>query len=488
MSDVSFDQVTFAYRPQDGLEPGESVTALTCVSHDFPRGSATLLTGPSGCGKSTLLRLANGLIPHVTHGHLTGRVTVDGLDPSRHRLVDVGRRTATIFQNPRNQFFAATVGEELAFARQQAGEPLEVIRAAVAQAAQTLGMSAWLSRSLHQMSGGELQRVACGTALTSPATIVLFDEPTSNLSTESIAEIARIMRLMKQAGATLIIAEHRVYFLRDIVDTVLTMDAGRIERVWDAEEFFSLGDDERRHRGIRTLVPPCLEARETDPTGPPRCGLTLSNVTFSYGKRKVLDIPHLNLPAGTVSAIMGANGVGKSTLCRIVTGLAEAGRHASITWNGREVNRRARLAMSSFVMQDVHRQLFSASVTDEVMVGTRSRPGADVTALLSRLGLSDLADRHPMSLSGGQKQRLVIASALADDACVVVFDEPTSGVDQRHLVDIVALIRSLARSGVAVVVVSHDLEFVNACADHVVTLDGPHPSKVRTSTLRRDSM
>ncbi len=472
MMAVQFDDVSFAYQVS-GLAAAEAeygTPILSGFQHAFEPGTLTLIVGPSGSGKSTALRLINGLIPHINSGKVTGKVTVAGLDVATSELAELGQHTATVFQNPRNQFFAATVGEELAFARQQAGEPREEIMSRVQQVAQRIGLAGWLERSLHQLSGGELQRVACGTMLTSPAGIFLFDEPTSNLSGEAIEDIATIIRQMKADGATIIVAEHRLYFLRELVDTVITVDKGRIDRVWAAEEFYALSDQQRREFGLRTLTPPRLAPTRSQPATEVTEGLELRGVRFSYGSRRILDIDQLAFPAGQVTALLGANGIGKTTLCRVITGLAQAERGGTISWRGKPQSAKQRLAMSSLVMQDVHRQLFAASVREEVTTGTKSRSDVDVTQILTQLDLSEHAEDHPMSLSGGQKQRLVIASAVADKANVVIFDEPTSGVDYRHLTQITERVREVAAGGAAVIVVSHDLEFVNECADRVVWL------------------
>ena len=91
-------------------------------------------------------------------------------------------------------------------------------------------------------------------------------------------------------------------------------------------------------------------------------------------------------------------------------------------------------------------------------------------ALLGDLGLQGLSERHPMTLSGGQKQRLVIANALASQAELYVFDEPTSGVDYQHLLSISSQIRSLAAKDKAILIISHDLEFINEVADYQLLL------------------
>ena len=202
-------------------------------------------------------------------------------------------------------------------------------------------------------------------------------------------------------------------------------------------------------------------------------GLTVENLRFAYpcGPR-ILDLPELTFPAGVVTAIAGENGVGKTTLARLICGLEKLPPAATITLDGTRLRAKARLRRCGMVMQDVRRQLFSASAAEEVRLGLQLSDD-DVRQLLARLDLAELADRHPLSLSGGQAQRLVVAALVAAGDDVVIFDEPTSGVDYEHLCLIADLLRELARQGRVVVVITHDAELVDACADHIITLTRP---------------
>ena len=169
-------------------------------------------------------------------------------------------------------------------------------------------------------------------------------------------------------------------------------------------------------------------------------------------------LPRLaSLDAPLLAVVGGSTGAGKSTLTRVLVGLERAS--GVIRLDGRVLRAKERTRLGYVVMQDVHRQLFAESVSQEA-----SAPQ------LERLDLAGLAERHPLSLSGGQKQRLVIATAVDQDARVIVLDEPTSGVDYRHLLTIAAELRSLADEGRVVVVISHDIEFLNECADHVIEI------------------
>lgn len=468
MSTVETRSAGFAYQaPQAMNQP--PVTALHDLSLNLPPGSATLITGASGSGKSTALRLLNGLVPHLTGGELSGEVIVAGRNTRETPLHELGQVTGTVFQNPRTQFFTATTLEELAFALENAGTPAPEIEARVVAAARKAGISHLLHRALTELSGGELQLIACACVLATDAGILLLDEPTSNLSPDAIDGLRRLLFDLKASGLTLVIAEHRLHFLNGLVDTVVHLDHGRLVSVAPAAEFFAMTDADRRAAGLRTLAPPRLARADValpDPVG----GLAVRGLKFSYqAGRPVLDIASLTFPAGSVSALCGPNGAGKTTLARVLTGLAAQGA-GEILLDGHATSQKQRQTASALVMQDVHRQLFGESVAAEVTLGLPPGARVEVPALLEELGLLDLADRHPMSLSGGQKQRLVVAAALASGARVYVFDEPTSGVDYRHLQAVSARIRSLAAAGHVVIVISHDPEFLAECADLIITI------------------
>lgn len=174
-----------------------------------------------------------------------------------------------------------------------------------------------------------------------------------------------------------------------------------------------------------------------------RAGLSVENLHFSYGQQRVLTIPHLSFPRGRVTAVIGENGVGKTTLVRLLCGLAspDAGQ---IRWEGQKMNASRLNGLCALVMQDVHRQLFARSVDEELSVGNGTISPERRAELLEAADLTQCSDRHPLSLSGGQKQRLVIAAAAAVERDVIIFDEPTSGVDARHLTRISQQMRHLA--------------------------------------------
>ena len=320
----------------------------------------------------------------------------------------------------------------------------------------------------------------------------LFDEPTSNLSPESVNLLRDVLLDLRASGATMVIAEHRLSYLRDVVDRVILLDGGRIVREMPAARLWAMSERERINLGLRALHPVesahpalILHAREAPSDqdvqmsgvgarrdAPPSTsgGLTVEDLSFSYGSHRVLDIPRLDLPRGRVTALVGPNGAGKSTLTRVLVGLERA--KGTIRLDGRALRAKERTRLGYVVMQDVHRQLFGAEVREELALGVPPEELTDgrVERTLSDHGLADVADRHPMSLSGGQKQRLVIAAARMVDKEIYIFDEPSSGLDYRHLRSTARTIRDLAEADKVVVVVTHDEELLTACADRVVQM------------------
>ncbi len=459
---------------------------LDDVDMDVTPGALTLVCGASGSGKSTVLRLLNGLIPNFHEGELSGRVLIDDEDVSSAPIERSGLRTATVFQNPASQFFTTTVADELAFAPQNYQVPAQEIRRRRADALEELGITDLAGRDLRGLSGGQTQKVACAQALAQQTPVILLDEPTSNLDPRAIDDVRATIGRLKAAGRTLVVAEHRIYFLRGLVDEAVIMGQGRVVHRMAGEELWRIGEARRKELGLRALERPRLAVRPAglaaiaggpggrpgaedaaedavgngavdadDAAGDGADGLLIENLQVERSGRLVLDIPRLFFPAGAVTGVVGANGVGKTTLARAVCRLQRARRGARMSLGGREL----RSGRAFLVMQDVHRQLFTESVSQEA-----SAPQ------LERLDLAALADRHPLSLSGGQKQRLVIATAIDQDARVLILDEPTSGVDHRHLVAIAAELRDLAREGRVVIVISHDVEFLNECADRVIDM------------------
>ena len=472
---------------------GDRVEALKDVELSADAGSLTLVCGASGCGKSTLMKALTGLVPQMTPGELDGVVRINGRNLADVALTDVGHLCSSVFQNPRTQFFCDTVAEELAFCGENYGRERATLRQQSERAAKLMGISHLMERKLTTLSGGQLQKVALACALASGAPVLLADEPTSNLDPAAISEVRAALKVLKEQGLTIVVVEHRLHFLRGLADQVLLMESGRVTRRWNGAEFFSMGQAQRRSLGLRTLVDPgppetwvgqVQAGRQEKQVGlqekqagrqenreatPSQVRLSCRGLSFAYGASPVFEGLDADFPAGQITCIAGANGVGKTTLVRVLCGLA-APSSGSISLDGVPASRKTRRSACALVMQDTGRQLFSDTLAGELTIGASHASGQSGEQLLADFDLANLGERHPLSLSGGQKQRLVIAAARATGRPIVILDEPTSGVDARHLDSITATLRRIADEGAAVVVVTHDGEFAAACADRLITL------------------
>ena len=482
MSVLSLRDVTYTY-------PGTFAPAIADVTLEIGPGELVVLAGGSGSGKSTLLRAANGLVPHFHGGAFAGRAIVAGMDTRDHGPGALAAAVGTLFQDPETQVVMGTVRAELALPLENQGEAPAAVARAVEEAALALGIAHLLDRPTAELSGGELQRVALGAALAGRPKLILLDEPTSQLDPVAGDElIALLRRLNEDFDAAIVIAEHRLERCLGFADRAIAMRGGRV--VCDAApaEFLAWACDaapELATPGARLLsglgLAPVAGVKAARSALRAR-GLLPDVEPFAAGapdrrerkSRRRAEDPALELdrvwheidrgPAilrgisvqvgpGERVALMGRNGAGKSTLLRHAAGLMRPTRG--------KVRSSGRVAL---LLQNPTNYLVHERVALEAS-----------PAALATVGLGDpsLADRHPRDLSGGEKQRLALAIVL-DGAggpgytpAVVCLDEPTRGMDRRRKHELAALLREL---DAAVLVATHDPEFVAAFAGRVVLL------------------
>ena len=460
---IEFQDVSFSYT--DSPEG--------CLKHidlTIPDGQCVLLCGRSGCGKTTLTRLINGLIPQFFAGTLTGRVLLDGVNLSELPMYRIAGQVGSVFQNPRTQFFNVDTDSEIAFGLENRAVPQAALRARVAESARELNIEALLGRNIFALSGGEKQKIAFASVYAMGPDIYLLDEPSSNLDMDAIAQLREHIRLLKAQGKTVIIAEHRLYYLMDVADRVLYLEAGTLTGDWTPAQFRLIAPRQRLDMGLRAV-----ELREEypiwfpSPTAAPV--LELKNVSLSYGKQPVLRGLSLLARPGDVIAVVGRNGAGKTTFSRALCGLHRE-TSGEYRWNGSAQKAGARRKRSYMVMQDVNYQLFAESVEAECTLGIRHPDTALAQQTLEQLGLAPLRTRHPNTLSGGQKQRLAAAVSMVCGKELLVFDEPTSGLDADSMLHLSALVRQLAGAGKVIFIVTHDYEFVCRTCNRILHLRG----------------
>ena len=310
----------FRYASADSGAVGD--VAVSDIDLAVGAGEVVVVTGPSGCGKTTLARMVNGLVPAMYAGETAGSVLVAGVPMEKWELDGLARTVGSVFQNPRTQFFNLDTTSEIAFGCENAGLPCDDIRARVDGAARMLSIEGLLDRDIRALSGGQKQLVAMASACAMRPAAYVLDEPTAALDVDAMLRLRDAVARLKRSGAAVLIAEHRLWWLRGVADRVVLMQGGRVVSDMEAGEFGGLLDEDRRRLGVRAwdVVDVALPGRVRPDAG--AVALSAHGVTAGYGRRAPC-VAHADFQAhaGRVVALIGRNGAGKTTLSRVFAGL-----------------------------------------------------------------------------------------------------------------------------------------------------------------------
>ena len=465
---IHIQNVSFTYEQAD-------TPSLKNINLSVKTGECVLLCGKSGCGKTTLIRLLCGMLPDFYNGAFTGSVSVKGIDPVTAPMYEIAKTVGTVFQNPRTQFYTVNTTSEIAFGCENFGMEPKLIRDRVYETADALHINSLLDRNIFRLSGGEKQKIAFASIYAVNPDIYVLDEPSSNLDNHAINELRSMLQFLKAHGKTIVIAEHRIRYLKELADRAVYMKEGQIEKEYTIQELDSMSIAERMETGIRPVSlggfsSIIKEQGESSGDIGADASIQMEDVCFSYTKYKgqpSLTIPEACFPAGTVIAVTGNNGAGKSTLVSVVGGLLK-NKKGTIRINGNIQSAKERLFVSYMVMQEVNHQLFTDSVKEEIVLGVKNPDERALNAVLTKMDIEHLKDRHPMTLSGGQKQRVAIAAAVFCKKKILIFDEPTSGLDFFHMMQTAELIKTLKADDTYIFVITHDYELIAAACDIAV--------------------
>jgi energy-coupling factor transporter ATP-binding protein EcfA2 len=510
---ITLHNVTYTY-------PGSERAALRDFSLQVEEGEFLLVTGVSGAGKSTLLRLLNGLVPHFYGGQLSGFIRVAGRDPVDVGPGEMSDTVGLVFQDPEAQFVAEVVEDEMAFAMENAGLPLPTMRKRVEEALNALGIEHLRSRRVNTLSGGERQRVAIAAVLTLQPRVLVLDEPTSQLDPQSAEEVLdSLVKLNKDLGLTIVLSEHRLERVVEHADRILYIAPGSEPVIgaprevlseiplspplaqvgkllgWnplpltikEARKFVSSGQWSMvsgQTLGVRGQnIASEIQIENLKSKIENTQAISLHDVWFGYGGREVLRGLSLDLCAGEITALMGRNGAGKTTILKLILGLLKPSRgrvqtlaldtrHASLDQISRQVG---------YVPQQPDVLLFADTVQGEIDFTRRAHHlPHDGASLLADLGLTRYREHDPRDLSVGERQRVALAAVLASGPQALILDEPTRGLDYGQKDALVGILRRLRDEGRTVVLATHDVELAAHLADRVVLLgdgdiiaDGP---------------
>ena len=515
------EDYSFWFKPASGQPEGPP--ALRDVSFSVDKGSFVLILGRSGSGKSTLALNLVGIYPDYFGGRNQGRMLM--AHPERglinRRELEAAERFRLVnmlFQNPEDQIVTLTVEEEVGFALENyLFEPAEIHRR-IDYALDLVDLTGFRARETHKLSGGEKQRVALAAMLALEPSVLILDEPTSNLDPAGTSDVlATIDRVRERTGLTVMVIEHEVDEVFDRVDAVLLVEDERVVGPLSPRDFIKeRGLYVRDEMGL--WIPQAVEtglelaARGVDigetvplngvelisavsrldldlgkntPTMTGRtsqssdeAAIEVQNVSYSYGDHAVLRDVNLTARKKELLAFVGQNGSGKSTFASLLNGIAtpDSGSVlvdgiATTDYDFAELVKRV-----AFIFQVPEKQFVRGTVYDEIAHGLRVLGLSDTEvdertmALLETVRLVDRREASPYVLSHGQKRRLSVAAMVVSQPEVVVLDEPTFGQDFHQAENLMRLLRDLADDGAAVIFITHDMRLVAEYADRAAVL------------------
>lgn len=507
---IRLDHLSFCYA-------GQSVPALQDVCLTVHGGEMVVIMGATGAGKSTLAKCLNRVVPAFQPGALTGEVSICGQRLQDEGVADLAGIVGLVSQDFEAQLFATNVVQEVVFGMEQLAVAPAAMRQRVTAALDAVGLQGFEGRDPATLSGGEKQRLAIAATLALQPSVLVFDEPTTDLDPLGKLEIFAVLAAMRRQGYTLLIIEHEIA-AAEHADRLIVMAAGRI--VADDVPARVLADvDFLERHGVRApdlsriatrlrLSPPpnSLEAAEAAirlQHAPPRVAdpppqarrsdtpplVEAEAVEFQYeSTARALAGVSLRIQPGEFLALIGQNGSGKTTLAKHLNGLLRpsAGR---VLLGGRDLHELPLNRVAGdigYVFQNPDHQIFAATVYDEIAFGPRNfglaalQVEERVAAAVEAVGLNGLEQEDPFVLAKGQRQRLAVAALLALQPRLLILDEPTTGLDyveQRRMMNLLA---TLHDQGMAILIITHSPWVVAEYAERGVLMsagrmlfDGP---------------
>lgn len=478
MEEYKIENLTFSY--------DDKTNALSNISMTIKQGEFITVCGRSGCGKSTLLRhLKTALTPK---GSRSGKIFFEGVELYKIKNIDQSRKIGFIMQDPDNQIVTDKVWHELAFGAESLGMKTKEIRLRVAETSSYFGIQNLFHKNTSELSGGQKQLLNLASIMVMRPSVLILDEPVSQLDPIAADEfIQTLKRINRDFGTTIIISEHRLEELMTASDKVIVLDKGQIIAQGSARE---IGEMLKNSKNPMYLAMPAPMRIYSATSSSLLCPVTikegrewlksigaagksvhkkraeikndtvieLKDIHFRYNKNSsdVLNGVSEKIYRGEIYAIAGGNGTGKTTCLKVISGVLKPYR-GKIAAKSSRISQLPQNPQTLFVKNTVYDDLC------DVLGKKAERKKIAEAAKICEI--EELLDRHPYDLSGGEQQRAALAKVLLCEPEILLLDEPTKGLDPFFKIKLASIIKALAKKGVTIIMVSHDIEFCAEYAD-----------------------
>ncbi|MBE2989717.1 ATP-binding cassette domain-containing protein, partial [Sneathia sp. DSM 16630] len=299
----------------------EKKTLFTGLNLNINEGELIVITGKSGSGKSSLLKVINGIIPEFNAASVSGNIRCNDIDILKESMTKRSKYISTVFQNPKTQFYCINTTDEIAFGLENRNVSKDKIESTIKHYSKLLKTEDLMDRDIFKLSGGQKQLIAINACMCMDNIIYLFDEPSSSLDESSVEWLKNTLLLLKKMGKIVIIAEHRLYYLKDIMDKLLIIQDEKI--VTYTKKEIPLIDFEKYQLRSFSDLSIDREVKEIDLHKKRDIrdneGLVCKDYYVCYNKNVVIDTS-ISLNNGTFF-ITGKNGVGKTSFVRKLAGL-----------------------------------------------------------------------------------------------------------------------------------------------------------------------
>ena len=448
-------------------ENGKENKILEQINIKFEKGTINIITGKSGAGKSSLIKSINGIIPEIDKAKIAGDLLLNGKSLLDKDISSRSNFIATVFQNPKNQFYAVNSLDEIAFALENRNEPRDNIYKKISYYSKLLSSDSLLDKDLFTLSGGQKQLIAITSVAVMDNEVYIFDEPSASLDKESIKKLSSCLEVLKSMGKIIIIAEHRLYYLKNILDKLIVIE-NKKSITYTKKQLTPKVIKEHKLRTLDEIRKEDLKSDKYqiknlfDKNCDNTQGLLCKDFSCAYKDSPQIFDFSISFEPG-IYFIIGANGIGKSSFIRNLCGLNKK-QNGKIYYKNKLIKNHG--AYISLVMQDVNYQLFTESVEMEMAIVSDDKSLIEKSLLA--LNLADKKDRHPQRLSGGEKQRLALGLAMTSPKEIAILDEPTSGLCYENMQRLIDIIKQMKIAGKTIIIISHDYEFIKNTDENIV--------------------